>query len=566
MIRQAETTGPDGLTAAERCRTIEAEPLPASLNDLLDRASAEAPDATIWNFVDDGVTHTYAEARRMVMQMATALHNWGVRKGDAVAVMLPNSVDYPVLWLALARLGAAIVPVNIRYEQREVAFVIRKSKACRFVVHDNCAKVLTGETQALLPKNGVAVAGGKPSSADFKSLDDIYDTGRGKHPPAVHVTADDLVNIQFTSGTTGFPKGCELTHRYWLISGKVNAARDGRVYRKIWASTPFTYMDPHWLLLMAIYRCGTLFVAQQQSASRFMGWIREYGIEFCILPALTLKQPPNPHDADNALIRANVYGVTPYNRQQIEKRFNVTAREAFGMTEIGSGLFLPIEATDKADAGSCGRPAPFRRARIVDKDGLEVGTGEVGELQISGQGILRGYFGDPEATREAFDDEWFRTGDLFWRDEDGFYYIVGRIKDSIRRSGENISAREVEAVVRELDCVYEVAAIPVPSGDRGEELKICVVPVTGASDRDVMADKIIDHTSRNLAVFKRPRFISIIDEFPLTPSGKVAKQMLKDADWISNIPSYDCETGTWSDAERASFHDTVAGDKAGRVT
>ena len=180
------------------------------------------------------------------------------------------------------------------------------------------------------------------------------------------------MNIQYTSGTTGFPKGCMLSHRYWATLGKVNAFRDGRSFTRILAATPFFYMDPQWLLLMAFYQRGTLYVARRQSSSRFMSWLREHRIEFCLLPEIVLKQPPDPRDRDNAIIRVNVYGLQKEVHAELEDRFDLVAREAFGMTEIGSGMFMPIEATDMIGSGSCGKPSPFREARIVNNAGKPV--------------------------------------------------------------------------------------------------------------------------------------------------------------------------------------------------
>jgi crotonobetaine/carnitine-CoA ligase len=230
-------------------------------------------------------------------------------------------------------------------------------------------------------------------------------------------------------------------------------------------------MDPQWLLLMTIYQRGTLHVAARQSASRFTSWLRRFDIEFCLFPYVVFKQPPTPADAVPSVVRGNVYGVPPRIHALLEERFDFCAREAFGMTEVGSALYMPIEAVDRVGSGSCGLPSPFRECRIVDADGREVARGEIGELVIRGPGILRGYYNKPEATAQALRGGWFHTGDLFRQDERGYFYIVGRAKDMIRRSSENIAAREVEAVLNSVPCVLESAAIGVPDDMRGEEVK-----------------------------------------------------------------------------------------------
>ena len=336
----------------------------------------------------------------------------------------------------------------------------------------------------------------------------------------------DMLNIQYTSGTTGFPKGCMLTQRYWVSAGKVNAFRDGRRYRRILAPTPFYYMDPQWLLLMALYQRATLYVAQRQSASRFMGWVRDHEIEFCLLPALILKQPAEPRDADNKVVRANIYGVSGIAQKAIEQRFDLNAREAFGMTEVGPAMFMPIEATDTVGSQSCGVPCPFRECRVADENGNTVPPGAVGELLIRGPGILLGYYNNPEATARAFHGDWFRTGDLARMDERGYFYIVGRIKDVVRRSGENIAAREVEAVINAFDTITESAVVPVKDDTRGEELKAIVVWREGAPCGDQEIEALLDHCRRNLAPFKVPRYVECRRELPKTASGKIAKHVI----------------------------------------
>jgi crotonobetaine/carnitine-CoA ligase len=241
----------------------------------------------------------------------------------------------------------------------------------------------------------------------------------------------------------------------------------------------------------------------------------------------------------------NVYGISKDLHHEIEDRFNLVAREAFGMTEIGTGLFMPIEATDMVGSGSCGVAAPFREARIVNLEGNPVPDGETGELQIRGRYILNGYYNDPEATQAAFAGEWFRTGDLFRRDENDFYTIVGRVKDMIRRAGENISAREVESVIAAMPEVIEAAAVPVKDGMRGEEVKAYIVLQQGVDLCQATLAQIIAHCSNDLAPFKVPRYYEFRQMLPKTASGKTAKLQL-----ISEKPdlrqgSFDRISGTW---------------------
>ncbi|MEX0758553.1 MAG: AMP-binding protein, partial [Tistlia sp.] len=377
---------------------------------------------------------------------------------------------------------------------------------------------------------------------DFEALVTAGDPG---FVPRETAGPEDLLNIQYTSGTTGFPKGCMLRHSYWIGTGKVAARRDGIVLKNIFANQPFYYMDPQWMTLLAAYQRGTLFAVLKPSGSRFMERVRRFAIHFCIFPEVVYKQPPRPDDSDNAIRRANIYGVRREIHADLERRFNLVAREAFGMTEVGTTLFVPIEATEMVGEGSCGRPAAFRRCRIVDDEGRDVPEGEVGELVVAGFNILLGYYKKPEATAEAFFGEWFRTGDLFRRDARGYYYIVGRKKDMIRRSGENIAAREVESVLLEMPEIQDAAVIGVKDPDRGEEVKALVILAPGHDRDSVPPERILAHAARRLARFKVPRYLAYRDSFPRTPSMKIRKGELRSESDDLRAGAWDAVEGVW---------------------
>jgi acyl-CoA synthetase (AMP-forming)/AMP-acid ligase II len=510
---------------SERRRQIEGEALPRNIGALLDDAAAAAPDRLAWDFFERCESITYAALRERVNRLASGLARAGVRKGSHVGVMLPNIPAMPTTWLALARLGAVMVPMNIAYTPREMSYVVNDAEVGFLVVDDDRLETLAAlpERPRELTDDRVFVVG--TPRAGQSRWEDLLD-GESAGVPQDCVACDDLMNIQYTSGTTGFPKGCLLSHRYWLTIGKVNARRDGVAYERILAATPFFYMDPQWLLMMSFYQRATLFVALRQSARRFMEWVREHRIRFCLFPEIVYKQPPSPRDRENEIIRVNVYGMSKEIHAAVEARFGFVVREAFGMTEVGSGLFMPIEAADMIGSGSCGVAAPFREARVAAPDGTPVATGETGELLIRGPGMLSGYYRKPEATAAAFHGEWFRTGDLFRQDERGYFYIVGRIKEMIRRAGENISAREVEAVLREMPEIVEAAAVPVADTTRGEEVKVFVVLQPGLGREDVPPQRIVAHCEANLARFKVPRYVAYLESLPKTPSEKIAKHLL----------------------------------------
>ncbi|RZI78279.1 MAG: AMP-binding protein [Variovorax sp.] len=545
MSRQITLNQTVETVPARRLR-IESEPLPANIAALLDEAVASAGEKTLWNFFESEEQISYREAQRHVHGLARSLSAIGIRKGTHVAVMLPNVAAFPLTWLAIGTIGAVMVPVNVGYQPRELAYVLKDSEAEYVVVDHTCLALLEGciEKDALpLASDRIVVHGG--TAGRHHDWHALARPAAGEFVPPEPVGLDDLLNIQYTSGTTGFPKGCMLTQRYWLTAGKVNACRDGRRFERILASTPFYYMDPQWLLLMTVFQRATLFVAARQSTSRFVQWLRAFEIQFCLFPFLVFKQPPAPDDALTHLVRGNVYGVPKDVHARIEERFDFCAREAFGMTELGSAMFMPIEATDMVGSGSCGVPSPFRECEIVDPAGRQVPVGEVGELRVRGPGILVGYYNRPEASAAALRDGWFHTGDLFRQDKRGYFYIVGRQKDMIRRSSENIAAREVESVLNGIPAVMESAAVPVPDETRGEEVKAYIVLKNADAPKDEIISEIVATCQAQLARFKVPRYFSFREVLPKTPSLKVAKQSLLVSAREATEPTYDRVAGCW---------------------
>jgi acyl-coenzyme A synthetase/AMP-(fatty) acid ligase len=528
----------------QRRAAIEAEPLPPNIASFVREASQAGGDQLLWHFIDSNEMLSYAELAPRVFGLAAGLESIGIRMGCNVAVMLPNIAAMPLTWLALGSLGAVMVPLNNGYSGREIAYVVNDSEATHLVTDTACLPIveraLSDGKISIDSCNIVVVGEGDSPYRRFADLAAF--SAAAFEPPAVN--HNNLLNIQYTSGTTGFPKGCMLTQRYWLSAGKVNAFRDGRVFKRLFASTPFYYMDPQWILLMTMYQQGTLYVKTKQSGSKFMDWMRTYSIEFCLLPPITLKQPKHELDAENAIVRANVYGIPTYLHPVIEERFDLCAREAFGMTEIGPTFYMPLEATDMVGSGSCGIPCPFRECRVADENGDAVTAGTIGELLVRGPGILQGYYNRPDATGAAFHGDWFRTGDLFRMDERGYFYIVGRIKDTIRRSGENIAAREVESVLTSFENVAEAAVVPVKDETRGEEIKALIVWKDGVSGSEADIAGLIEHCWQNLAPFKVPRFFQARASLPKTGSNKIAKHVLLSESLEGLLPIFDRGAGS----------------------
>ena len=407
--------------------------LDKNIGRLLERSAEKYGDKKILHFHDANVSLTYRQMNHAVNQYAHVLQNAGISKGDHLAVMLPNCPEFFLVWFALAKIGAVIVPLNIRYRAEEMVYVLNDSDAIGLVIESEYAPIYREA---------------KPEADNIEILFTIgsgaEDIGPGlpelaKTAPAdlvrSEVSNENMMSIQYTSGTTGFPKGCLLTHEYWLTLGLVAGANmlEDDVFLCV---EPFYYMDPPWELIACIMKGMTMVAAKSYSPSRYMQLVREYGItvSWVLLPGWIYKQPNSPLDKDHTL-RFLLSGAIPKDiHKPFEERFSVPLREGYGMTEIGPGIMMPIEDAHMSGSGSVGVPTDYRTVKIVDEDGLEVSQGEVGELWITGPGIFKGYYNKAEATAEVFEGQCFKTGDLFRQDDKGYYYIVGRKKDMITKA------------------------------------------------------------------------------------------------------------------------------------
>lgn len=525
----------------------ESQPLPASIAALLDGAAADHPERVFWNAIEDeGTSLSYAEFARLTRVCAGHLRAAGVGKGSHVGLMLPNVADFLVAWIALCRLGAVAVMVNTSSTSAELARMLRVTDSTFLVIDSaylDAYADMPGE--AKLRAGQVFVRGGsearqaQPPTVDFESLllgdpedaDDVGDGADADLGNAHHtVTLDDIASIQFTSGSSGMPKACMLSHRYWLTLGKARSCV-GPAPRRMLIDAPLFYMGPLWRVVMSMYCGTTMCVARKVSLSRLFDRIVAHDIETCAVTYPVAKLQPDPRLLRSSLKWLATYGLAKELHAGMERMFGVPVREIYGMTEVGSVLAMPVEDASMVGSGSCGLPAPFRRCRIV-VDGRDVETGSAGELWVAGPGMFSGYYGDPQASASAFEGEWFRTGDLFKCDERGYYYMLGRIKDVIRRSGENISAAEIELTVNAIDGVLEAAAVPVPDPLRGEEVKIVVARAPGASGERLSAQAIVQACQAALSPFKVPRYVQFLDALPKTASGKLDKPSLKNAQAI----------------------------------
>ena len=524
-------------------QNIESKPLPQSVPRFLDDRTRAHPDTIFLNFFDDGDTLSYQEFTRLTKNFAQGLRQAGICQGQHVAVMLPTSRYYPITWIALSRLSAVTVPINVRYTEREIRFAVTDSDSEFLIIAREFLESLPGlDLSDLIDPDRVIVLENSPD--DDSGWHAVLNAGSTS--PVISdgsPSLETVMNIQYTSGTSGLPKGAILDNRYWLTFSRNGAAQFLDQLDRILIAQPFYYVDAQWLMLMGCWTGSTLFIAREMHSSKFLEWLRRYRIQYCNFPEVVSRAPATSADFMEHLIAMSCYSHRPTNFPEYEKRFGGKARQGFSMTEVGCALSVPFDADHVTGSGTVGLPVAFREARICDKDGNTLKDNEVGEICIKGSGLFRGYYNNPDATRSAFHPGgWFRTGDIGRRDENGWFWYLGRVKDMVRRSGENISAVEVEQVLRGVDCVIEAAVLPVPDELRGEEVKAYLRRAPQFTDDLAIINAVVEHCESKLAPFKIPRYFECIDEFPRTPSNKIKKSDLIKA-------KSDLRAGVWDRVE-----------------
>jgi len=497
--------------------------LEENIGTLVERAAARFGDKKLLTVDHEGLSYSFRELNERVNQFANALLAAGVRRGHHVSVMLPNCSDFPLTWLALAKLGAVMVPVNNRYQVRDLEYILHDSDSTALVIHSDYLPIYRQIPAGADKVEQLFRVGPGAGEGEIDLRRSAAQSSRELSCPAPKL--DDIMNLQYTSGTTGFPKAAITTHEYWLVLGKF-AAQAMTEEDLFLTMSPFYYMDPQWELLMALDSGCGIVLMDKITLENLARSIKQY-------PITTLWGFPEmlylagfKEDRDHHLRAALLSAFPPALHREFEAQFHVTAREVFGMTEIGIGTQVPFEDAHLVGSGSVGRPPDIRQLRIVDDSGHDVRPGEVGELLVKGQGLFRGYYKKPAENARAFLGDYFRTGDLFRQDQAGNYYFVSRKKDMIRRMGDNISAMEVEQVLMSHPRIAEAAVIPVPDPVRGEEVKAYILPAAGETPASVPPEEIIAFCLERIAKFKVPRYIEYVAEFPKSASEKIQKNLL----------------------------------------
>jgi long-chain acyl-CoA synthetase len=490
---------------------------------------------------------TYAQLDALACRVAHGLRALGVQPGDHVALSCPNLPWFPVAYYGILKAGAVVVPLNVLLKGPEIAYHLRDSEARVYLAFEGTAELpmgrmahegfqaadacehfvlITGDPAAPSPIDGARTLGmlmhGQP--ATFETVD------RG---------ADDTAVILYTSGTTGRPKGAELTHANMLVNAV--ASRDigapalpaGQAHVSLIALPLFHSFGQTCQMNAGVLSANTLVLVPRFDAGTVLELMaREKVNQFSGVPTMYwgLLQHAREREIDTAPIAAHLKVCTSGGSAMpvellrgFEETFNVQVLEGYGLSETAPvATFNHLDLPRKV--GSIGIAIFGCEVRVVDADGRDVPPGEPGEIVIRGHNVMKGYYNKPDATAEALRGGWFHSGDVAVRDEDGYLFIVDRVKDMIIRGGFNVYPREIEEVLMTHPAVSLAAVVGVPDERCGEEIKAFVIPQPGAQPAEA---ELIAWCRERMADYKYPRQVEFRAELPMTATGKILKRELR---------------------------------------
>ncbi|MCP4720275.1 MAG: long-chain fatty acid--CoA ligase [Desulfobacteraceae bacterium] len=492
---------------------------------LVDANSENHPDKLA--LCDMETEFTFQEVREKSEQAAACFQALGIKKGDPVAIMGQNSFDFVFSFFGVLKAGGVVVPVNHKLTSPEVDYILEDSQARLFLFDGSLNNVARGLGQDIQKLSMDTRADG------FDFLGDAM-AGTENFTP-IPIEAQDLAQILYTSGTTGNPKGCLHTHKSVICAGitgvkAVNLDENDRmlIAMPIWHSSPLN----NWFMGINTVG-GTSVLIREYHPLHFLETIEKrqctayFGAPISFL--MPLQVVPNFADFNLSSMKAWIYGGGPIAPETVKKLVKSYGSDRFfqvyGMTESGpTGAVLTPE--DHVEhAGSIGnKPLPGAKIKVMKNETTPAAPGETGEIWLMADSMMKAYLNKPEATKEAFADGWYKTGDMAKIDKAGYLFIVDRIKDMIVTGGENVYSKEVEDRIMEHPGISEAAVIGAAHADWGETVHAVIVP---DKENLLTAEKLSSFLSNRLAKFKIPKKFHFISELPHTPSGKVMKYKLR---------------------------------------
>ncbi|WP_433372062.1 long-chain-fatty-acid--CoA ligase [Streptosporangium sp. CA-115845] len=511
-----------------------------NLATLLEHSAREFPDREA--VVAGAVRLTYAQVDRTANQVAGALVALGVAPGDTVALSCPNVPEFPILYYGILKTGAGVMPLNMLLTEREVAYHLHDSAAKAYVCFEGTTELPTGEV-------GRAAFDATPGCEHFVVItEDPHDRRPGTlaalidgRPGTFDTSPTQECHtavVLYTSGTTGTPKGAELTHSSLVLNALIPDRLFGHHPHDVHlVALPLFHTYGQTVQLNAGFAAGATLVLQRRfDAEQALDLMEREGVTFFAgVPTMfwELLAYRSAERFDLATIARTLRmclsagAALPVSiAEKFERRFGVPLLEGYGMTELSPiALWHPMDQPYRP--GSIGLPVWGVEVKVVAEDGAEAGVDEPGELHVRGHNVMKGYLNRPGATAEALSaDGWFRTGDIGRRDKDGYYHLIDRKKDMIIRGGYNVYPRELEEILLTHPEVSLAAVVGVPHERNGQEVQAFVIRKPGST---ISEDELIAWCRQNMAAYKYPRIITFRDTLPMTASGKILKRELAPA-------------------------------------
>lgn len=478
---------------------------------------------------------TYAEANARINRIANALRGRGVKPGDKVAFLFPNCCEIVLIYYALQKIGAVVVPLNFRLIAREIGFLLRQSDSGMLIFDRAFAdKVLSagiGDDVTLICARG--------EDARFPLTLEALEAEADSGEPPLFGDIDAVSRIQFTGGSTGVPKGVMRTHGQDLceLMGELLYCKLGSSPDQVvLIQCPLEHHGGHSWFTATLCAGGTLIICSAYDPEKILNAIETERVTYMLLlpptTYLRLCEYPGVQGRDTSSVvvaQSAAGGTTPEIISEMERVFpNAEIYYGWGQTESGLGTTLVLNAGDgrgrKGSLCSVGRPMPFVEMKIVDESWNELPDGEAGEAAIRSPATMRGYYGHPELTEKLMGpDGWMRTGDVMMRDEQGFYYMLSRKKDVIKSGGENVFCSDVASVVRRHPAVQECVITGVPDERLGEAVMAVVQLKPGTS---LTLAELQEHCKQYLSSYKKPLALEIVESFDMDDAGKIRRDVV----------------------------------------
>ena len=508
-----------------------------TIGEILSRNAMQVPDKQAVIFGTQ--SYTYRELNNAVDALCASLYTLGIRKGERIALNLPNWPEFIICYFAAAKLGAVIVPLNTKLQEKEVAYVLSNAEVALVITVSEFGGFelmeMYNRLKNQVPSLKKIVVVGQEPLAGMLKFTELVRLGALAPKPEVIVEQDDLFTILYTSGTTGNPKGAMLTHYNLVMVGASTAElMECSEQDRFLIVVPVFHvfgMCPSILTCMASQATAVLMdIYKAEEVLKIIEQERitvHHGVPTMFILELN---NPNFHKYDLSSLRTGIIAAAPcpveiVKRIRSEMGCNICV--SYGLTETSAGVTITrFDAPDILRAETVGQTLPGIEIKIVDDEHKSLPSGQAGELACRGFGLMKGYYHNPEATTQAIDaDGWFYTGDLATMDEQGYVRIVGRKKEMIIRGGYKVYPREVEEVLYSHPAVQEVAVVGLPDPVLGEINCVCIKLKDGAVTSD---EAIVAFCKGKLVDYKLPDKVLFRDEFPMTASGKIKKVELRD--------------------------------------